>query len=269
LAIRTFENTAVCLVVVVGHDGTGRFNDVRWVDETGSTNADLLELARQGAPEGIVLAADHQTAGRGRQSRSWVAPPGSSLLVSVLLRPDSSEVNRCTMSLAVAAAEAVDAVAGFAPRLKWPNDLVWPGDGSAPDRKLAGILAEVDWSGADSGPAVIAGIGLNCNWPDDVPDELVDVMVSVNHVTGRAVDRQQLLHELATRLDRWYGNDNVVEQWRARSATLGRRVRVDLLSETVDGVAVELGPEGHLIVQRDDGQTREIAVGDVVHLRDL
>src|SRR5262245_35424713 len=142
LAMRTFENTAVCLVVVVGDHGTGRFADVRWVDETGSTNADLLELARDGAPEGIVLAADHQTAGRGRQSRSWVAPPGSSLLVSVLLRPDSSEVNRCTMALAVAAAEAVEAVAGFAPRLKWPNARVWPGDGTGLDRTLAGLLAE-------------------------------------------------------------------------------------------------------------------------------
>src|SRR4051812_11398972 len=192
LAMRTFENTAVCLVVVVGNDGTGaepegrssRFADVRWVDETGSTNADLLELARQGAPEGIVLAADHQTAGRGRQSRSWIAPPGSSLLVSVLLRPDPSEVNRCTMALAGAATEAIETVAGFAPRLKWPNDLVWPGDGSGPDRKLAGILAEVDWSVSDAGPAVVTGIGLNCNWPADVPDELVDVMVSIDHVTG-------------------------------------------------------------------------------------
>src|SRR5262245_56151129 len=146
LAMRTFENTAVCLVVVVGNHGKngnrGRFTEVRWVDETGSTNADLLELAKDGAPEGILLAADHQTAGRGRQSRSWVAPPGSSLLVSVLLRPDPSEVNRCTMAVAVAAAEAVEAVAGFAPRLKWPNARVWPGDGTGLDRTLAGLLAE-------------------------------------------------------------------------------------------------------------------------------
>src|SRR3954465_2828889 len=112
-----------------------RFADVRWVAETGSTNADALALARQGAPEGIVLVADHQTAGRGRQGRTWEAPRGASLLVTVLLRPRAGVAGLTTMAVAVAAAEGVDDVAGFAPRIKWPNDLVWPGDGSGPDRK--------------------------------------------------------------------------------------------------------------------------------------
>ena len=108
-----------------------RFADVRWVAETGSTNADAMELARQGEPEGIVLVADHQTAGRGRAGRSWTAPSGAGLLVSVLLRPPVAVMDLCTMAVGVSAAEAVEAVAGFSPRLKWPNDLVWPGDGSA------------------------------------------------------------------------------------------------------------------------------------------
>ena len=119
-----------------------RFVDVRWVSETGSTNADAMELAQQGAPEGIVLVADHQTAGRGRAGRTWTAPPGSGLLLTILLRPPARVMDLATMAVAVAAAEAVASVAGFAPRLKWPNDLVWPGDGPGPDRKLAGILAE-------------------------------------------------------------------------------------------------------------------------------
>src|SRR6187402_820221 len=117
-------------------DGPGRrFADVRWVAETGSTNADAMELVRQGEPEGIVLVADHQTAGRGRAGRTWTAPPGSGLLLSVLLRPPASVMDLTTMAVAVAAAEAVRSVVGFAPRLKWPNDLVWPGDGTAADRK--------------------------------------------------------------------------------------------------------------------------------------
>src|SRR3954452_9704987 len=150
LAIKTLENTGLCLLAVPGDParralaGT-RFGDVRWVDETGSTNADALALARQGAPEGIVLVADHQTAGRGRQGRTWEAPAGASLLTTILLRPPAAVAGLVTMAVALAASDAVADVAGFEPRLKWPNDLVWPGDGSAPARKLAGILAEADW----------------------------------------------------------------------------------------------------------------------------
>src|SRR3954451_24780887 len=122
-----------------------RFADVRWVEETGSTNADALALARDGAPEGIVVVADHQTAARGRQGRTWPAPPGASLLTTILLRPPAAVAGLVTMVVALAASDAVADVARFAPRLKWPNALVWPGDGTAPDRKLAGILAEADW----------------------------------------------------------------------------------------------------------------------------
>src|SRR4051812_26899069 len=113
LAIRTLANTDRMFTAVPGDVAkrllTGsRFADVRWVDETGSTNADLLMLARDGAPDGIVLVADHQTAGRGRAGRSWVAPPGASLLMSVLVRlaPDTAPL--ATMAMGLAAADAVD-----------------------------------------------------------------------------------------------------------------------------------------------------------------
>src|SRR4029078_5172932 len=102
-----------------------RFSQVRWVDETGSTNADVLALARDGRPEGTVLVADHQTAGRGRVDRVWTAPPGSSLLMSVLLRPAPASAGFAGMALGVSAVDAVIATTGVVPRLKWPNDLVW------------------------------------------------------------------------------------------------------------------------------------------------
>ncbi len=194
------------------------FADVRWVAETGSTNADAMALARQGEPEGIVLVADHQTAGRGRAGRTWSAPPGASLLCSVLLRPPAAVVDLCTMAVAVAAAAAVAEVAGVTPRLKWPNDLVWPGDGSAPDRKLAGILAEADWpasSPASGGwrppatherAAVVVGIGINVAWPDELPDELTDVAVALSHLVDRPVDREDLLIALLSALGPRYGS---------------------------------------------------------------
>ena len=241
-----------------------RFADVRWVAETGSTNADLLALARGGAAEGIVLLADHQTAGRGRAGRSWVAPAGASLLLSVLVRPPASVAGLSSMAMALAASDAVDDVAGFRPRLKWPNDLVWPGDGSAVDHKLAGILAEAHWP-SEREVAVVIGIGLNVNWPEHLPEELRDIATAINHVAGRAVDREDVLVRLLQHLDRRYDellHGGIIDAWRARSATLGRRVRVDLGGEVIEGVAHDVTDEGHLIVG-----DRTIAVGDVVHLR--
>ncbi|MCU1370467.1 MAG: birA, biotin-(acetyl-CoA-carboxylase) ligase [Ilumatobacteraceae bacterium] len=268
-----------------------RFGDVRWVAETGSTNADALELARQGEAEGVVLVADHQTAGRGRLGRTWQAPVGGSLLCTILLRPPAAVAASTTMAVAVAAAEAVEDLTGRAPRLKWPNDLVWPGDGSGPDRKLAGILAEVDWPAAsqissgwrEPNPAdrlvVAVGIGINVAWGVDVPSDLADIAVAVDHLTdpAPAPSRADLLVTMLTHLDRRYaallaGPDGVGElqgAWRERSATLGRRVRIDLGADDLVGTAVDITAEGHLVVETLEGDRRTIAVGDVVHLRPL
>ena len=265
-----------------------RFADVRWVAETGSTNADVLALARDGEPEGIVVVADHQTAGRGRLGRTWEAPPDASLLCTVLLRPPAAVAGAATMATAVAAADAVAELTGTAPRLKWPNDLVWPGDGSGADRKLAGILAEVDWPAAShiaSGwaeprPAdrlsVAAGIGINVRWGDQVPDELSDVAVALDALAGdRTPERVDLLVAFLRHLDARYGAlvrdpdgpAALRDAWRERSATLGRAVRVDLGSDDVEGTAVDITDEGHLVIETLEGTRRTVAVGDVVHLR--
>ena len=263
-----------------------RFADVRWVDETGSTNLDVLGLSREGEAEGIVVVADHQTAGRGRLGRTWTAPAGSALLSTVLLRPPASVANATTMALAVALVDALAAVAGVEARIKWPNDLVWPGDGSDVDRKLAGILAEVDWpagsqaSGgwprqtAGSRLVVAAGAGLNVHRPDDVPDELADQAVWVDGLAGRAVDRVDLLVAYLRVLDDHYGRlvstldpSALRTAWIERSATLGRLVRVDLGPTDVVGTAVGVTDEGHLEVETLEGERRTFAVGDVVHLR--
>jgi len=248
-----------------------RFADVRWVDETGSTNADALALARDGAPEGVVLVADHQIAGRGRLGRTWEAPPGASLLVTVLLRPTPEVGDAVVMAVALAMAEAVQKLTGVHARLKWPNDLTVPGADGA-DRKLAGILAEADWR--DHGVAVAVGVGVNCNWPDDLPPELAAKLVACNHLTGQPVDRAALLVEFLRRLDDRYSTlletgdrAALLADWRARSATLGRRVRVDLGGRDVHGTAVDVTEAGHLVVDADDGTRRAFAVGDVTHLR--
>ncbi len=265
-----------------------RFADVRWVAETGSTNADVLGLAREGAPEGIVCVADHQSAGRGRHGREWAAPAAASLLCTVLLRPPASVSSAVTMAAAVAMAEAVEQVAGFSPRLKWPNDLVWPGDGSADDRKLAGILAEADWPPGshitagwaqprpDQRVVVGVGLGVNVNWPEPPSDELAGIAVSANHIAGHPVDREELLIAFLQAFGGMYDRlvatrdrEPLLDDWRQRSATIGRRVRVDLGADDVEGIAVDITVDGHLVVESGPGVRRTLAVGDVVHLRPL
>jgi len=271
-----------------GAAGRSRFGDVRRVSTTGSTNTDVMALARDGEPEGLVLVADHQSAGRGRAGRSWTAPPGASLLCTVLLRPPAPVAPLVTFALAVAAAEAVEQLTGVRAGLKWPNDLVIEdvaADGSVRTRKLAGILAEAEWPAGSHIAAgyrepapheratVAAGIGLNVAWPDELPDDLVDIAVALNHVSDAAVTRDVLLDVLLDRLEVRYGAlaqgraEEVLEEWRARSATLGREVRIDLGAGDVVGTAVDVTDDGHLVVEPPEGGRRTIAVGDVVHLR--
>ncbi len=252
-----------------------RFADVRWVAETGSTNADLATLAATGASEGVVLVADHQTAGRGRLGRTWTAPAGSSLLVSVLLRPNLpvGHAHALNTAVALAAREACEAVAGVTPALKWPNDLVVavPAAGGA-ERKLAGVLAESTLRG-DHVDAAVVGLGLNVNWPQELPDEIAGIATALNHLTGGAVDRAELLAALLVGLDRRYtvlgapgGRASLREEEHDASATLGRRVRVLRAHDELEGVAVGFTDDGALRLEVDTDVVI-VPVGDVVHLR--
>jgi BirA family biotin operon repressor/biotin-[acetyl-CoA-carboxylase] ligase len=235
-----------------------RTHEVRWFDSLDSTNRYVLDEARRGAPEGLVAVADFQTAGRGRRGRGWVAPPGASLLVSVLLRPAlvPEHTPVVSMACAVAMAEAITRVAGFRPGLKWPNDLV------VGDRKLAGILAERD------GDAVVVGAGVNVEWRE-FPPELTEAATACNLEAGHAVDRRALLDAFLAELDARYSDlDAVTAEYRSRLATLGRRVRVERAGGALVGRAVGVGAAGQLVIEDDHGDVVEVHVGDVVHLRD-
>jgi BirA family biotin operon repressor/biotin-[acetyl-CoA-carboxylase] ligase len=238
------------------------FADVRRFAELDSTNRHALELARQGAPEGLVVVADHQTAGRGRLGRSWEAPRGSSLLLSVLVRPSLApeRLHLTTVAVALAAADACEEVAGFRPALKWPNDLV------VDDRKLGGILAEVPEPGA-----VVVGLGLNVTWSQP-PDGLEAIGVAMNQVAGTDVDRERVLAAILVNLERRYQQlreapDALVTAYRRGCSTIGRDVRVELASGAFTGTAVEVNDDGHLVVDDRDGARRVVAAGDVVHVR--
>lgn len=245
-----------------------RFHHIEWVLETGSTNRDLLDLAADGGPEGVVRATDHQTAGRGRRDRSWHDPPGASLLVSVLLRPDlpPARLHLLTLGFAIAAASAAGAQ-GATLGVKWPNDLIDPDS----DRKVAGILAESRGQGSTI-DVVVIGMGMNCNWADPVPDDLAATASSLRHLSGHEIDRSRLLIDLLCAFDVLYeaahhDPDALRARYRAVTATLGREVRVELDGRSVVGIAADVTVEGHLIVRPAAGDDVVVTVGDVVHLR--
>ena len=237
-----------------------RFTTVRWFDEIDSTN----RYAADAATAGLVVVADVQLAGRGRLGRSWHAPPGASLLASVVVGIDDARdaLPLVTPAAALAASDALAALAGIDARLKWPNDLV------VDERKLAGVLAE----SVAGGSLVVVGMGLNVAWAA-FPDELTDIATSCNLLSTRTVDRAGLVVEWLTRYDALLdqiatraGRRALRDACATRSATLGRRVRVEMPNHVIEGTATGLLPNGMLEVTGDDG-AHTIAAGDVVHLR--
>lgn len=256
---------------VVRPDGLWR--EVLVVERTGSTNTDCAARARAGAPEGLVLAAEEQTAGRGRLGRTWLSPPRAALTFSVLLRPVGvPPVRRGWLPLlaGVAAAAAVRQVSGLDVRLKWPNDLLLG------PRKLAGILAE------QSGGAVIAGIGVNVSATrGDLPATGAAALPATSLLLegSASLDRERLLGEILAQIERWYQawrdtqipGDPQASGLRAAylglCSTLGRDVRADLPAGTViRGTAAGIDAGGRLIVRTPDGEVA-VSAGDVRHVR--
>jgi BirA family transcriptional regulator, biotin operon repressor / biotin---[acetyl-CoA-carboxylase] ligase len=247
--------------------GKTRFTTVRIHEELPSTNTALVEEARAGAPEGLVLVADHQTAGRGRLGRTWSAEPGTALLVSVLLRPPLpvDEVPVVLMAAGLAACDGVEDAAGFRPQLKWPNDLV------VDDRKLAGLLTEAT---GGSTPGVVLGLGINIS-RGAYPAELSRDATSCEEIASKPINRAEVLIAFLAALESRYstalaggGRETTLTAYRSDSATLGRRVRVELTSGApLEGQASRLADDGRLVVTDDDGAEHLVNVGDVKHLR--
>jgi len=228
-----------------------RFVDIRIVAEVDSTNRVVRDLADAGGAEGLVVVAEHQTAGKGRLGRTWEAPARSAILASVLLRPALAGTERylVTAAMALSAREACATVAGFRPQLKWPNDLV------AGDAKVAGILAQ-----ASSG-AVVAGIGINVSASPPDADHL-------DALTGAAVDRTDLLLALLGDLHvRLMCLEAVLDDYRAACATIGRDVRVAIPGGALVGRAVGVDDLGRLVVTPAQGAAVAVAAGDVTHVR--
>ena len=261
-------------------------------ERVGSTNDVVHARAAAGAAEGLLVVAEEQTAGRGRLDRTWWAPPGSSLLVSLLFRPSATAhlAGQLAMCLGLGAVEGIEDVTGLRPALKWPNDLVMGG------RKLGGMLSETRLVGDRLDWAVL-GLGLNVNLDfSGAPSSLTDlsqVATSLSLALGRPVDRLPLLAAILSRCEAWYDRwllaqkqpavgggaggqvqdlplqhgGGLAEAWAARLDTLGRQVTVAMPGGLRSGVAIGVSPEGALLLRADDGRVHAVWSGDVTSLR--
>lgn len=226
----------------------------RMYDTIDSTNKEARLWARQGAPHGAVIVAKTQTAGRGRQGRTWESPPGAGLWLSILLRPaiKAEEIPLLPFAIALAAADACARVSRYEIRIKWPNDLLLG------NQKVAGILLEKE------GDAVIAGIGVNVNQQEtDFPVELRQKATSLKMHTDVALSiaqlENELLREIEKRLDDW----DFLDEYQQRCMTIGTRVRVLAVADAFDGVATGIDSTGALLVRDDTGRTRAVYAADV------
>lgn len=237
---------------------------VEVLDRAESTNAEAARRFQEGADEGLVVAAEHQTHGRGRLGREWVTPARSSLTVSFLLVPDAPPERWPWLPLmaGIASASAVRRVTGVQVNLKWPNDVLAGG------QKLGGILLErVERSGGGRAAAVV-GIGINCT---QAADELpVPEATSLALVSGGAVDRTALLaalvEDLAEEYDGWRGGADLRARYLDLCVTPGQQVRVAVPGGEVAGEAVDVDESGRLVVRTPSGE-EHLGAGDVVHVR--
>jgi BirA family biotin operon repressor/biotin-[acetyl-CoA-carboxylase] ligase len=261
-------DAAALTSTLVGGDSPWR--SVQVLETVGSTNAVLAAEAAQDAPEGTVLVAEHQEAGRGRLDRAWISPPRAGLTVSVLLRPDVPASRRSWLPLltGVALAEAVRDVGGVRAALKWPNDLL-----AADGGKLAGVLAETVPPPAQPG-AVVVGVGLNVSTTSgELPPGATSLLLAGAPALDRAALLVGYLRALAARYRAWSTSlgDPVVSglarDYLSWSATVGTSVAVTLPDgSVVEGLAEALDWDGRLVVLTDAGRV-ELATGDVRHVR--
>ncbi len=238
-------------------ENSGKWPNGWWVSivaETGSTNADLLASAHNGAPHHSVLMAQFQHAGKGRLDRTWVAEPGSNLLVSVLFRFDSTIIrptHQFTQMVGMAGALASEHLVGVKPQMKWPNDLL------IDNRKVSGILAQ----GAPD--FVVVGIGVNVGW---APQDAISLDQASPQLKTTPTD---LLRAMLWHIDVLEALDppQLHAQYIAHLATLGQNVRVEMATQVVVGQATGVLLDGRLEVTDDIGGVHQIDTGDVVHLR--
>jgi len=235
-----------------------------WYDTIDSTNTRAKQMAREGAPHGTVLIAGHQTGGRGRMGRTFQSPEGQGVYLSVILRPncEPSKLMHLTCAAGVAITEAVEAVSGVRPQVKWINDLVVDG------KKLGGILTEMSVDKGIVEYAVI-GIGINClQKARDFSPEIANLATSLSMTAEKIVPPEKLAAAMVTVL--WKMNAvlfthkaELMERYRKSCVTLGKEIQVIRGDTVLPGTAIDMDDDGGLLVKYSDGTTQFVTSGEV------
>ncbi len=232
---------------------------IHYFDRLDSTMDTARQMARKGCPDFTVVIAGTQTRGRGRMDRNWVSPEGG-LYFTLVLRPDIPAVMspRVNFATALVLAHTLRDVCGIDARVKWPNDIL------VQDQKISGMLSEIE-AAEDQVAYINIGIGINLNNqpPPDLP-----IATSVQALRGESVSRKMFLSEFLDRLKtKMHQQDfsTVIDEWKSCSATLGRQVRIVSRHEVTEGKAVDVDPNGALIVETQDGTLKTIYYGDCFH----
>lgn len=236
------------------------------LDSVDSTQAYMRKLAEKGAPEGTVVIALEQSSGRGRMNRPWFSPKGG-LWFSLLLRPSipPKDLHKLTLLLGVAVAKSLE-LYSIKASLKWPNDVL------IDQRKVCGILLESSTE-TDQVKYVIAGVGVNANISlQDLPEGIKSSAISICDVLGKKIDRAELLSRILKNCEDLYisasedGFSTIISLWRSLSSTIGHKVQVHLLDQTLIGRAMNIDEDGSLLLEMDGGGLRKIYSGDVTIL---
>jgi BirA family biotin operon repressor/biotin-[acetyl-CoA-carboxylase] ligase len=236
-------------------------------DSVASTNETMRELARASAPEGTVVLADHQTAGRGRAGKVWFSPPGVNLYASILFWPRIAATAAAPFSF-MASLALTDAIRelGLSPAIKWPNDVLLQG------RKVAGTLAEASADG-DRLAYVILGVGVNVNVDREALrhglGDAAESATSLREALGHPVDRNAFTAAFLCFLDEWLtrhrgeGDGPLLRAWRERDIVRGRRIEVRDGSRVIVGRALGIDPQGQLEIEDPVGRLNRVVAGDV------
>ncbi|NPV92149.1 MAG: biotin--[acetyl-CoA-carboxylase] ligase [Firmicutes bacterium] len=239
--------------------------EVVYLEETDSTNEVAKKLAREGAREGTIVVAEHQSRGKGRQGRQWESPPYSGVYFTVILRPSFAPryAPRATLMAAVAVARGIKRSTGLEVRIKWPNDILLN------EGKVVGILTEMS-SDMDSIHHLVIGIGININHEIQIPSRYRYPATSLQSELKSPVSRlevlQRCLEELEKCYDEWVkdGFANLLDEWRAMSHTLGRWVKVNFDEAAVEGTAEDVEEDGSLLLRQKDGSIFRVVAGEVL-----
>jgi len=230
-----------------------------WYEETESTNDDARRAAEAGEPEGLVVIADVQTAGRGRMSRTWTSPPGRDILFSVLLRPDVTDLPKMPLVAGLAIARTLDEFTDQPVTLKWPNDV------RVADRKISGSLVESGSS--NSGYFAIVGTGVNVNMDAAAHPDISNIATSLRTLTGKSVSRREVMRKLLSEMDRIYSSPEhmgtLVSDWSARLETIGQEIDVRWGDEFIHGIAEGVDDTGRLLLRDGSGELRLLEAGEV------